>query len=78
MLQTQTKGKHSEASVLFSLSKKNDVRIKGNTIITLNDKSKIKHNDLGNSSWGKIDYLKKQLKYKHVILSDFSTVQQLN
>lgn len=50
---------YKEDEVLQSLKKKHDVRIIGDTIWVLNGKSK-NHpaaNDLGNKSWGKIDFL---------------------
>ena len=64
-----SKRKHTVDEVLKSLSKKNDIRIVGNTIQVI--KSQIekdgqlidnpKHKgDLGNGSWGKIDYLRSQ------------------
>lgn len=42
------------------LSKKNDCRISGTSITVLANGHKKKSNDLGNKSWGRIDYLKSQ------------------
>ena len=65
--------KHKLEEVLKSLSKKNDVRVLTNgTIEVLNQFSKKRHNDLGNSSWGKIDYLVKVFKFTLLQVSDFS------
>ena len=59
---------HNEEEVLKALRAKNDVKISGKTVLVLKDKvfntktkeiedNPFKKNDLGNSSWGKIDYL---------------------
>ncbi len=53
------KKKHTLESALKSLSKKQDVRINTNGIFVLKNEKKQKH-DLGNGSWGKIDFLNKQ------------------
>jgi len=52
---------------LKSLGKKHDCRIKKQTIFIL---TKGRYNDLGNSSWGKIDYLT-QLGYRIQKVSSF-------
>ena len=53
--------KHKMDEVLRALAKKHDCRIVGNVIQVLNGKSiEAKYqlsNDLGNGSWGKIDFL---------------------
>ena len=51
--------KHDEYSVLKSLSKKNDCKIENgsNIIQLLNGFKQPRKLDLGNGSWGKIDYL---------------------
>lgn len=48
--------KHSETSVLRALSKKHDVLIESFKIFVLNESANKKY-DLGNGSWGKIDFL---------------------
>ncbi len=65
--------KHSENSAVISLSKKHDLRIYGNTIKILSNTIETKtgqticnpgkYFDLGNKSWGKIDYLIKKHGY---------------
>ena len=64
-----TKRKHTVEEVLKALSKKHDVRVLGGTIQVLKPEiekdGKIIENpvyqgDLGNGSWGKIDYLRSQ------------------
>ncbi len=49
--------------VLASLNRKNDAKVIGGTVYILADSSPIKKNDLGNGSWGKIDYLTKYQGY---------------
>lgn len=56
---TEKKSKYNEADVLKSLSKKRDVRIERRNIFVLSKRAKNKAHDLGNGSWGKIDYLTK-------------------
>jgi len=43
-----------------SLSKKNDCRVSLGGVYILSKNSRDKKDDLGNSSWGKIDFLRKQ------------------
>lgn len=50
---------YDEASVLRILSKKRGVSVNGKTINIDSNSS-----DLGNSSWGKIDYLRKVHSYR--------------
>ena len=54
--------KHKMEEVLKSLHRKKDLSIdsQGNVIYLLKEP---KNNDLGNSSWGKIDFLKKYCGY---------------
>jgi len=65
---------HTEQSALKALSKKRDVRVdKGQKVINVvcnqvatpdgMKPNPNKRNDLGNSSWGKIDYLVKEHDY---------------
>ena len=67
------KQRYTEDEVLRHLSIKRDVSINPHTrtIQVLNGKSKKspKVNDLGNGSWGKIDFLRKY-RYYHLIFVD--------
>ena len=72
--------KHSEDEVLKSLAKKHDVRIVNRTIQVLKPEiekdGKIVENpfyqgDLGNGSWGKIDFLKGQ-GYSLIFVGNFN------
>lgn len=65
--------KHNEDEVLKNLRKKNDVRIIGNQIFVLNGKNPKhqKQNDLGNGSWGKIDFLRNHKGYVLINVSEF-------
>lgn len=67
--------KHTEDEVLKALSKKSDCRIKGKDIFVLNGKSQkaqfIPKHDLGNGSWGKIDYLTNYCGYRQMFVSEF-------
>lgn len=67
--------KHTEEEVLKSLKKKNDITIDGNEIFIMPDKvynsksGEIETNpkkkfDLGNGSWGKIDFLVHHCGYR--------------
>jgi len=58
--------KHKLDEVLRTLSLKKDCRIIGDTVYTLVDKTPFKANDLGNGSWGKIDFLVNHMGYSHV------------
>ena len=49
--------KHTKDEVLHSLKRKSDVLINNNSSV-IQVLRPAKHNDLGNNSWGKIDYLK--------------------
>jgi len=67
--------------VIRALSKKKDVRIKGDTIAMLSDfitdkagntiRNPHKINDIGNKSWGKIDYLVNHCHYSLVRVASF-------
>lgn len=67
------KNKYRVDEVLRSLSKKHDVRINGTDILVLNGKSKKKpkQHDLGNGSWGKIDYLVNYCGYRQYFVAEF-------
>ena len=75
------KKKHDIKEVLDSLSKKRDIRIEGYLIKILKDKvynkrtdsverNPAKRFDLGNGSWGKIDYLTGQ-GFRTIYVSHF-------
>lgn len=66
---------HIYNKVIKDLSKKRDVKIVGRTILMLSDlvwskfhgdyvRNKLKRHDIGNKSWGKIDFLMKEYEYK--------------
>jgi hypothetical protein len=59
--------------VLRSLSRKHDVKVFGTTIqiLTGKDLSFPRINDLGNKSWGKIDFLKNYCGFKVIHLDKF-------
>ena len=67
--------KHKMDEVLRALAKKHDCRIVGNVIQVLNGKSiEAKgqlSNDLGNGSWGKIDFLVNQCGFRQMYVVDF-------
>jgi len=67
------KNKHSVDGVLRSLSKKHDVKIDGNHVLILNgkDKKHPKKDDLGNGSWGKIDFLTNHCRFTKHFVSKF-------
>lgn len=52
--------KHSIDSAIRSLSKKHDCKVTINSVMVLRNGVPTKANDLGNGSWGRIDYLRKQ------------------
>lgn len=66
---------HGYNKVVRDLSKKRDIKIVGKTILMLSDfvwskfhgdhvRNKFKRHDIGNKSWGKIDFLMKEFGYK--------------
>lgn len=63
--------KHTVDEVIRSLSKKRDVKInpKDKTIEILDP---AKNNDLGNGSWGKIDFLVNHSGYTKLFSKEFS------
>ena len=67
--------KHNLEEVLSSLRKKNDCRIIEKSIFMLTGTSKKpqfkKKDDLGNGSWGKIDYLTKVHNYRITYTSEY-------
>ena len=63
--------KHSEDEVLRALRLKNDLKIEGNRIEVLSEYSTKRKNDLGNGSWGKIDFLVNYCGYYTVFVSAF-------
>ena len=73
--------KHSLDGVLRALRTKNDVKIEGTTVLILSDfvyknngqkvENPNKKHDLGNGSWGKIDFLVNHNGYSLYHISDF-------
>lgn len=79
--------KHNMEEVLKSLRFKNDCKCIESTIYILTDKvwskdkgsyitNPLKKFDLGNSSWGKIDYLTKYCGYTMVKVAEFPKVKK--
>ena len=67
------KQKHNLDEVLRALAKKNDVRIdeRLKVIQVLTPDAKKAKNDLGNGSWGKIDYLVKVHHFRWYRVADY-------
>ena len=64
--------KHTVDEVVRSLSKKKDVKIDlKSKIVELLD-SPFKNNDLGNGSWGKIDFLVNHAGFQKVFVEEFT------
>lgn len=68
--------KHNEDEVLFQLRKKHDVRVTQNKeVLVLNGKSNKgqfqPQNDLGNGSWGKIDFLVNHCGYRQMFVAEW-------
>ena len=64
------KNRYSENGAVRSLSQKHDIKFFGNTIeVIRGDRA---NNDLGNSSWGKIDFLNGSCGYKTYLVSRFT------
>jgi hypothetical protein len=64
--------KHSMDEVLRDLRKKKDVLVRGNSIEVLNGFKTKREFDLGNKTWGKIDFLTNHCGYKVFHVSEFS------
>lgn len=66
--------KHDENQDIRSLSKKKDIRFnfKTYTMEILNNGANNKANDLGNGSWGKIDFLVNHCGWKRYFVSQFT------
>ena len=70
--------KHQEDDVLYSLSRKNDCKVfKHRNIIEVLNGLSIKpryqlSNDLGNGSWGKIDFLCNHHGYRQMFVAEFA------
>ncbi len=69
--------KYELDEVLKSLRKKNDVFVGLFNIYIYGEKSKHRINDLGNSSWGKIDYLVNYQGYRIMYINNNDTFKQL-
>jgi hypothetical protein len=69
----ENKSKYQLSEVLRSLNKKHDCFINGNEVLILNGKSKRypKKHDLGNGSWGKIDFLVNHCGYRKYFVPKF-------
>ena len=65
--------KLNQTTVIKSLNRKNDIRIieKSKKLIILNSKSRVKSNDLGGKSWGKIDFLTNHCGYSTIKVDKF-------
>lgn len=65
--------KHTVDEVVKSLSKKKDVKVDvRNKVVEILD-NPYKNNDLGNGSWGKIDYLTNHAGFQKVFVEEFSS-----
>jgi hypothetical protein len=64
-------GKYRENEVISNLNRKNDCKANSGIIAILDKKSPFRVNDLGNGSWGKIDYMVNHCGYKIVNVSQF-------
>lgn len=64
---------YQEDEVLRSLTQKKDVKVDKyrKEVFTLNGKIWPRSNDLGNKSWGKIDYLVNYQNYRHYSVAEF-------
>lgn len=66
------KEKHTVESATRSLSKKKDVKVSGNTVQVIKHDSPKHNGDLGNGSWGLIDYLVNYMGYTLIKTGDFA------
>lgn len=64
--------KHTMDEVIRSLSKKKDVKVDPNLKVVEILNTPFKSNDLGNGSWGKIDFLVNHLGFQKVYVEEFS------
>lgn len=64
-------GKHTEKTALAALSRKNDIKIDGDHLQILSDENKFKVHDLGNKSWGRIDFLVNYCGYSNYFVEEF-------
>ena len=71
--------KHKMDEVLRALAKKHDCRIQSNIIYVLNGDSiepKFQlSNDLGNGSWGKIDFLVNHCGFRQMYVCEFPKIR---
>lgn len=56
----ETKSKHDEGTVVSLFRRKHDIKIDADEKIIRILRGKNAHQDLGNKSWGKIDFLQKK------------------
>lgn len=72
MTEARKNSKYTEDEVIRSLSKKHDIRINPNNMLVEILVGREAKCDLGNSSFGKIDYLTKHLKYSLIKVNTFN------
>lgn len=72
---SNSKKKYSEDEVIMKLRRKSDCRVLQDErivmVLTGQSPKSPKSHDLGNGSWGKIDYLTKHCGYRKVNVHDF-------
>lgn len=77
---------YTKDEVLKALFKKNDVLVQDEVVYILKDRifdttqNKVinnpsKQNDLGNGSWGRIDYLRNHLNYTVISIANFGELK---
>jgi len=66
------KEKYTVETATRSLSKKKDVKVSGNTVQVIKSDSPRYTGDLGNGSWGRIDYLVNHMGYTLIKTGDFA------
>lgn len=66
---------HNPENDIRTLNKKNDCKIIRRTIYILSIFSNFKINDLGNKSWGKIDFLVNYVDFKIMYVQDFKRMK---
>jgi hypothetical protein len=62
---------HTESKALAALGRKNDIQIHGSDLRVLNNESPFKVHDLGNKSWGRIDFLVNYYGYSQYFVTEF-------
>lgn len=69
--QKQKQTKFTEDKVLSFLKRKEDVQVKGKSILCLNGEGDRTANDMGLSSWARVDYLTNKMGFRKVFVSSF-------